>query len=65
MYIVFDTLSGDNIGPFDSAEDATYFIAYCEEVQFPGADAMEIQTLQHPQDFVLDNDLEREREHAL
>jgi hypothetical protein len=61
MYQVYDAQAGENIGPFETAEDAMFFIQWAEEVEAPGAEAFELQPLIHPQDYVLDNDLERER----
>jgi len=58
MYLVFDGTTATYIGPFDTDEEARFFI---DEMDFSlpgGSGGMEIEELVHPQEFVLDNAFE-------
>jgi hypothetical protein len=40
------------------------FIQWAEEVEAPGAENLEIKSLTHPQDYVLDHELEMDQMYA-
>lgn len=59
-YTVYDPAVGVGYGPFDTHEEAIFFIQYATDKDVPGAEMMEVQELMHPQDFVLDLELEED-----
>lgn len=53
--VVYDSVTGTAIGPFDNENDAIYYISEVEAYIHGGCAEMEIMPLADPQEFLMDN----------
>lgn len=57
MFMVFDATTGTYIGPFDSSDEAQFFVSEMDSVLEGGNDGMTLEELVHPQEFFMDNSM--------
>ena len=59
MYIVYDAITGTNVGPFETHEDAQMFLLHLDEESLGSSvEELSIQEVVEPQQWWMDNSLE-------
>ena len=58
MYVVFDSINEELIGPYNTYEDAQMFILYASEGLVDGGANLTIEAISEPQEWAVNNGVE-------